>query len=68
MHCVFFVLFVSFVVNCLPLHACRAALRERLDLLELRHRHVAGERRQQRAVRPAEVAALLPAVRPVSRP
>ena len=46
-------------VGRLALHAGRAALGKGLDLGKLRHAHVAGKGRQQRAVRPAQPQGLL---------
>src|SRR5262249_25759643 len=43
----------------LALDAGRAALGERDDLLQARHRGVARERREERAVRPAELERLV---------
>src|ERR687888_356150 len=50
---------VSSVLELSALDARRAAFGERPHLLDRRHRRVAGEGRQERAVRPAELQGLL---------
>ena len=57
-----FCLLCASVVNSSPLDAGRAALGEGFHLLQLGHRHVTGERGQQRPVGPAEAKFLRRAV------